>query len=192
MGSRRRSRELALQALFYVDMGRTEPVDARLALFCQNRVIPASLRPFFDELVGGVLRHAAQLDRMIEERSRHWRLARMSAVDRNVMRIAVYEICTQAAPPKVAINEAIEIGRKYGSDESAAFINGILDSIHQALQAGDVRFEPVAAPQPVAAPPPTPPAAPPKRPRVVRPAIARVRGGKPGVVKRQRRASESE
>lgn len=176
-----------MQALFYVDMGRDEPGEARLALFRKNRVIPASVRPFFDELVDGVMLHMRQLDTLIERRSKHWKLARMSAVDRNVMRIAVFEMCLQAAPPRVAINEAIEIGKKFGSDESAAFINGILDSIHQALQAGEVHFEPPPAPPAVTLAPQAPPPLP-KVPRLKPAPLKRVRGGKPGVVKRPRRA----
>jgi N utilization substance protein B len=185
MGSRRRSRELAMQALFYVDMGRGEAAE-RLALFCGNRVIPAAARPFFDALVQGVLASREQLDRLIEHHSRHWKVARMSGVDRNAMRIALYEMLRCAEiPPKVSINEAIEMGKKYGSEESGAFINGILDSLHLALLAGEIALEAEAeAPLPPAAPPdPTPPARP--RPRAL-PAMARVRG-KPGVVKKARR-----
>jgi len=175
-----------MQALFFVDMGRGDAAE-RLALFCGNRIIPGAARPFFDLLVQGVLACRGQLDRLIEHFSRNWKVTRMSGVDRNAIRIAIYEMlrCDEI-PPKVSINEAIEMGKKYGSEESGAFINGILDSVHLALEAGEIGLEPVedipAVPMPEAAP-----ISPRQRPRAL-PAMARVRG-KPGVVKKTRRSA---
>ena len=92
--------------------------------------------PFIRDLYFGVMAHKAELDRLLSEASEHWRLDRMSRVDRNVMRLALYEmIHREDIPAKVSINEAIELGKEFGADESGAFINGILDRIHrQRLQ----------------------------------------------------------
>lgn len=134
MGNRRQSRELALQALFYMDINQGLS-QALLEKFCEHFRPPEKVRPFFLTLVNGVLTFRRQIDGIIERYSKNWRLSRMSFVDRNVMRIAVYEIfCCDDIPPKVSINEAIDIGKKYGTEESGAFINGIIDSIRIAYQ----------------------------------------------------------
>ena len=141
MGSRRNARELALQALFSMDMNRdfSEPM---LERFCNNFKPAVSLGPFFMQLVSGVLRTIADIDRLIEEHSKHCKLDRMSCVDRNIMRIAVFEIaCCEDIPPKVSINEAIDIAKKFGSEESGAFINGIIDSIRIAHENGKVALK---------------------------------------------------
>ena len=132
MGIRRRSRELALQALFYMDMnpdGSRETLD----LYCQNFAPAEKARPFFLRLVNGVLEARQEIDTVIERFSDNWKMSRMSGVDRNILRIAVYELlhCTDI-PSKVSINEAIDIGKKFGTRESGSFINGILDSIRLA------------------------------------------------------------
>jgi N utilization substance protein B len=85
-------------------------------------------------LVNGVLENRPEIDNLIERYSKNWKLNRMSGVDRNVMRIAVYELlCCEDIPPKVSINEAVDVGKKFGTEESGAFINGIMDSIRDAL-----------------------------------------------------------
>jgi N utilization substance protein B len=129
MGIRRKARELALQALYCMDMtGDTS--EEMLQRFCDHYNPPVKARPFFLELIRGVNGSRAFIDRLIERFSRNWRLSRMSCVDRNIMRIAAYEMlfCGDI-PAKVSINEAIDIGKKYGTEESGAFINGILDSV---------------------------------------------------------------
>ena len=129
MGIRRKARELALQALYCMDMtGDTS--EEMLQRFCDHYNPPVKARPFFLELIRGVNGSRALIDRLIERFSRNWRLSRMSCVDRNIMRIAAYEMlfCGDI-PAKVSINEAIDIGKKYGTEESGAFINGILDSV---------------------------------------------------------------
>ena len=95
--------------------------------------------PFFRHLVGGVIDRGSEIDDIIVRFSSNWKMSRMSCVDRNVMRIAVYEMlyCGDI-PAKVSINEAIDVGKKYGTEESGAFINGILDSIRLAMEAGDI------------------------------------------------------
>lgn len=134
MGTRRRARELAMQALFYIDMRPDSGDQDPLTLFCRSCPPPKSCQPLFTELVQGVRRHLPQIDRVIERFSSNWKLSRMAGVDRNVMRLAVYELlCCPDIPSKVSINEAIDIGKKYGTEESGAFINGILDAIHLAM-----------------------------------------------------------
>ena len=134
MGNRRRSRELAMQALFYMDIRRIAS-DAVLDSFCRAFRTSNKEDAFFTELVTGVIDSRANIDALIERFSSHWKISRMSCVDRNVMRIAVYEMLYRTdIPSKVSINEAIDVGKKYGTEESGAFINGILDSIHLAIE----------------------------------------------------------
>ena len=94
-------------------------------------------RPISRELVAGVASHQEELDALIVRFSEHWRLERMTVVDRNLLRLAAYELLYQAkVPPKVVINEAVEMAKRYGSEDSGAFINGILDQIRAAMKAG--------------------------------------------------------
>ena len=133
MGNRRRARELAMQALFYMDM-RQNSSDEMLELYCVSFPPAKKVLPFFMELVNGVMNHKTQIDKIIERFSNNWKISRMSCVDRNVMRIAVYEMLfCRDIPQKVSINEAIDVGKKFGTEESGGFINGILDSIRLAL-----------------------------------------------------------
>jgi N utilization substance protein B len=183
MGTRRRARELAMQALFYIDLRPDAGNQDRLALFCRSCPPPKSCLPLFTELVQGVRRHCAQIDRIIEQYSSNWKVSRMAGVDRNVMRLAVYELlCCEDIPPKVSINEAIDIGKKYGTEESGAFINGILDAIHLAAVQDGLALEP-EAPEPEPAPLPEQPPAPPPS-DAPRDSVSRVKLGR-GVVRRR-------
>lgn len=138
MGVRRRSRELAMQVLFYIDMGRNDSKEM-LELYCDNFTISKKILPFFLKLVNGVVHARSEIDSIIERFSSNWKLSRMSCVDRNIMRIAVYELLfCHDIPPKVSINEAIDIGKKFGAEESGAFINGVLDSISIAIKGKDI------------------------------------------------------
>ena len=137
MGIRRKSRELAMQALFFMDT--RGPSKARLRLFCRCQSPSKNTYPFFIKLVEGVLGNLARLDRTIERFSSNWKISRMSCVDRNILRIGAFEmLCCDDIPHKVTINEAIDIGKKYGTEESGAFINGILDSVRMALDKGEI------------------------------------------------------
>ncbi len=141
MGSRRNARELALQALFSMDMNRDFSGDM-LERFCGNFRPAVSSGPFFMQLVTGVMKLMHRIDPLIEQHSRHWKLDRMSCVDRNIMRIAVFEILScEDIPPKVSINESIDIAKKYGTEDSGAFINGIIDSIRIAFENGEISKE---------------------------------------------------
>ena len=137
MGQRRRSREIALQILYRVDMTESPPDEAipshyELLTTGEEHEVqaPYLVRPFAEHLVRGVHLHQAEIDQIIVSASDHWRLDRMSIVDRNILRIALFEMlyCPDV-PPKVSINEAIDIGKKFGSEDSGAFINGVLDHI---------------------------------------------------------------
>ncbi len=134
MGTRRQSRELAMQALFYMDMQKNaseEMLDSFCGCFCPSK----KSRSFLIKLVNGVIGKKGQIDGLVERFSQNWKISRMSCVDRNVMRIAVYEMLyCDDIPAKVSINEAVDIGKKFGTQESGAFINGIMDSIREALE----------------------------------------------------------
>jgi N utilization substance protein B len=133
MGIRRQARELAMQVLFCMDM-QNNSSPQMLEHFCENFCPSKKSHPFFLKLVNGVLETRTEIDALIERFSQNWKIKRMSCVDRNVMRIAVFEMLhCDDIPPKVSINEAVDIGKKFGSEESGAFINGIMDSIREAL-----------------------------------------------------------
>ena len=133
MGKRRKSRELALQALYQLDVTKQDPSQV-LAQFQQHFVPHEVKDEFLVRLVLGVLDHSQEIDRLIERFSENWRLDRMSIIDRNILRMATFElIYCEDIPPKVALNEAIDLGKKYGSEDSGSFINGILDRIQKEL-----------------------------------------------------------
>jgi transcription antitermination protein NusB len=129
-GSRRKSRQAALQALFLMEMNTDKTPAQSLETFLENFPVKGKSQPFFSRLYEGVCEHKGEIDYIIQGHSEHWRLERMSRVDCNILRLAVFELvyCSDV-PPRVAINEAIDLGKQFGSDESGAFINGILDSI---------------------------------------------------------------
>jgi N utilization substance protein B len=134
MGTRRQARELAMQALFYMDM-QNKASPQMLEHFCETFRPSKKSEAFFFKLVSGVLETRVEIDALIERFSKNWKINRMSCVDRNVMRIAVYELLhCEDIPPKVSINEAVDVGKKFGTEESGAFINGIMDSIRTALE----------------------------------------------------------
>jgi N utilization substance protein B len=138
MGTRRKARELAMQALFFMDSHRDFSVKT-FDRFCANFSPKPDERLFFSRLVEGVVNARERLDNLIERFSENWTLDRMSCVDRNVMRIAVYELmCCRDIPAKVSINEAVDIGKKFGTEDSGAFINGIVDSIRAAVERGEL------------------------------------------------------
>jgi N utilization substance protein B len=113
-----------------------------LQRFCENFMPPQKARPFFMKLVNGVSENQPKIDALIERYSKNWRVKRMACVDRNVMRIAVFEMLfCHDIPPKVSINEAIDVGKKFGTEESGAFINGIMDRIRIAIEKGEIQLD---------------------------------------------------
>lgn len=101
-----------------------------LSLFWDCFSSDEEARDFCERLVRGVVEHRDEINRIVESQAEHWKMSRMTRIDRNILRIAVYELLyCEDIPPKVAMNEAVDIGKKFGSEESGAFINGILDGI---------------------------------------------------------------
>lgn len=127
MGSRRRARELALQLLYQYELTHAEPEQMQ-ADFDEWRGSTDGVREFADKLLRGTLEHLVEIDEELERQTANWRLDRLAAVDRNILRLAMYELLFQSAtPPAVVIDEAIEIAKKFGAEESPRFINGVLD-----------------------------------------------------------------
>ncbi|MDY6882007.1 MAG: transcription antitermination factor NusB [Desulfatiglans sp.] len=130
MGERRRSRELALQVLFHLEFNEDDP-DEVFELICENFKSKKSARPFSKKLVLGVVDRKDELDRLITQASRNWRLERMSCLDKCILRMAILEMAfMEDIPPKVSIDEAVELGKVFGSEYSSSFINGILDKVY--------------------------------------------------------------
>lgn len=131
--SRSRCREWALQFLYQAEFSgglRPEDLTRFWSHFQKGRTVP----PYLQELVQGVASHLDELDALIARHSEHWRLERMTVVDRNLLRLAIYELIYQPKiPPKVAINEAVEVAKRYGTEASGAFVNGLLDRIREAV-----------------------------------------------------------
>jgi N utilization substance protein B len=129
MGTRRKGRELALQALYQIEMTGDESA-AALDRFLNHFEGGTKARDFARRLVSGVISRRAEIDRLIERSTEHWKLARMAKVELTILRMATFELvfCPDI-PLSVSLDEAIEIGKRYGSEESAAFINGILDQV---------------------------------------------------------------
>ena len=136
MGRRRKAREVALQFLYQLDRhGETDPTRHEVEFWARHPVDEATRR-FASTLVHGAMGRHAEVDKLIAQYAEHWDIDRMAVVDRNILRLAVYELLDRpSVPPKVAINEAIEIGKKFGTGDSSRFINGILDRVHKELRA---------------------------------------------------------
>ncbi len=131
MSTRHQSREMALQILYCMDMLEEQSQDLYEAL---SALLAPKQQPsaFCRRLVEGVMDRREELDGIIEQHSSNWRIYRMSGVDRNLLRLAVFEmLCCDDIPAKVAINEAVEIGKKFGTEETGPFVNGVLDGIRQ-------------------------------------------------------------
>lgn len=140
MSTRSRAREVALQSLFQLDVaGEPSPAAERLASihrFHRGRLRSSPLVTFADSLVEGVLAHRDAIDREIDGRSEHWRLSRMAATDRTVLRIAAFELLYTQTPPAVVADEAIELARRYGGADSSRFVSGILGRFVADMAAG--------------------------------------------------------
>jgi N utilization substance protein B len=130
MGVRREGREAAVQYLYLRDLNG----DSDLAAYYKFRGLSPSARRFCNTLVQGALEHQTAIDETIRKNTQNYELARISVVDRNVLRVAIYEMlhCPEI-PPVVSINEAIEIAKKYSTEESGRFVNGVLDQIRSSL-----------------------------------------------------------
>ena len=133
MGKRSKSREIALQVLYQIDVSNND-VEEAFNLFWHNFTPSEDLKDFSQIIVQGVYHHIEEIDAIIEHYSEHWRLKRMSIVDRNVLRSAIFELMFCAdVPTKVVLNEAVELGKKFGSNKSGSFVNGILDKVAHCI-----------------------------------------------------------
>ncbi len=137
MRKRSRGREFALQMLYQIDIRHAECLQI-IQEFWQHYQPPAEVKTFAQELVQGTTSHLDEIDPVIKRHADNWELHRMAVIDRNILRLGTYELLyTGDVPPKVCINEAIELAKRFGDADSGKFINGILDAIHK------VRAKPV-------------------------------------------------
>lgn len=134
MGTRRKAREAALQFLFQDDFSQDNEltlvdIEARFEMFCQLFQVNKKARPYTFELLSNTVKYQQSIDDLIRQCAKNWRLERITVADRNLLRIGVSEMLySKDVPHQVAINEAVEIAKRFGSDESPAFVNGILDA----------------------------------------------------------------
>jgi transcription antitermination protein NusB len=143
---RHRAREIALQMVYRYDVAEAstgkpapggEELIAEIRQHFEHFRVPAELREFAAQLVAGTLAALPELDQLIETHASHWKVSRMPFVDRGLLRMAVYELKhLPESPPSVVIDEAIELAKEFGSAESPAFVNGVLDAIRATLRAG--------------------------------------------------------
>jgi transcription antitermination protein NusB len=145
LGKRRKSREFALQVLYQLDITSQDPI--KTIAQCRDHFSHREEKDGFAERIAlGVLEQGQKIDRLIEQYSENWRLDRMPTIDRNILRMATFELLyCEDIPPKVTLNEAIELGKRYGSEDSGSFINGILDRIQN--EAVRKPFQPKRNPQ---------------------------------------------
>lgn len=129
MGIRRQGRELALTYLYQLDLGVERPETLEEAIE-RDGLGSKKVREFARTRARGVWNHLGEIDALLTAHLEHWRLDRLTREDRGLLRLGVFELtCDPEVPPKVAINEAVEIGRKFGGDASARFVNGVLDAV---------------------------------------------------------------
>jgi len=129
MSRRSRAREIVLQVLYQDDLNTDQPEDIRLRFMNARLNHDTSLVEFAEDLLNGVRRYRNTVDQQLEEIARNWKLARMAATDRNVLRLGAYEILFTETPDRVVVNEAIELAKRYGTNNSSQFVNGVLDRL---------------------------------------------------------------
>ena len=135
MGRRRKAREVALQLLYQLDVQGESNPEPHLMEFWARHPVDKDAREFAETLIRGTKLHEPKIDELIAEYAQHWELDRMAVVDRNILRQGIFELLwLEDVPPKVSINEALEVAKKFSTHESSRFINGILDRIHKELR----------------------------------------------------------
>ena len=141
MGKRRSSRELALKFLYQFELNEGD-LDEQIKLFLERNSSQEGVENFMKELVMSLVSKMKEVDEIIQKYSDHWVLDRMTVIDRNILRIGTCELLFNfSTPPKVVINEAIDIAKKYGNEDSPEFINGILDKVYNEIgQKGPLSF----------------------------------------------------
>ncbi len=133
MSQRRQAREFALKMLFQIDLGKLDP-QAVVAYFLENQDAAEEVKAYAKTITKGVLEEQAFFDALISKKAHHWKLERIATIERNILRMAAYELLRCPEVPKsVVINEAIEIAKKYSQDDAGAFVNGILDQLQQEM-----------------------------------------------------------
>ena len=146
MGKRRQSREIALKLLYAYDVTQEPAADLLQAPWIES-LGPESIRRFALTLVSGVIRHRDEIDALVQAWSMNWSLERIGVIERNILRFAICELLFLSdIPPNVTINEAVEVAKRYGTDEAPSFINGILDRIKQEVKGGRDEHETEALP----------------------------------------------
>ena len=132
MSLRTKAREFAMQMLFQWDMSQQDP--SRLeAKFWKSAKAADATRAFANQLFEGAAKETPALDQIISKHCENWRFERLAAIDRAILRLAIYEMGSSDTPPKVVLNEAVELAKKFSSQESGSFVNGVLDSVHKSL-----------------------------------------------------------
>ena len=135
---RRRAREAALQMLYQWEVGRASPYEAIATYWPAHdadETVDARMREFANDLVRGTVGRVGEIDGILAAHAQNWRVERMAVIDRLVLRLAVYEFLAQPdTPPRVVINEALELARSYSGEEAVAFVNGVLDAIRKELK----------------------------------------------------------
>lgn len=133
MRKRTKARECALQMLYQLDIRHDAAPKQIIEEFWQEDASAEEVRSFANQLVEGTVQHRPQLDALIASHASNWNLPRMAVIDRNILRLGTYELLhAQDVPPKVCINEAVELAKRFGDEDSGKFINGVLDAIHKA------------------------------------------------------------
>lgn len=134
MRKRSKAREYALQILYQVDLRRGETEEI-VGAFWKQFLPPSEVRTFAEQLVRGTLGHLSEIDGLIASYANNWSLKRMGVLDRNVLRLGTFELrFSEEVPPKVSINEAVELAKRYGTEASGAFVNGVLSSALQVVR----------------------------------------------------------
>jgi N utilization substance protein B len=134
MGQRRKAREETLRILFRLEFENTH-AEKTLNQYWENKKASEEIKEYSNWLVNGIISNQTKIDNIIQQVSEHWRLSRMALVDRNILRMAVFELLYEEnIAPAIVINEAIEIAKKYSGDEAATFVNGVLDAIRKSLK----------------------------------------------------------
>ena len=134
MGNRRLSREMVIQFLYLSEMNEGK-IENQLKSFWQNNSCEEDIRSFTEDILNDIFDHRKEIDTRLEKYSDNWTLSRMAVIDRNLLRMAAAELMySKTVPPKVAIDEAVEIAKKYGTEDSPNFINGVLDRILKELK----------------------------------------------------------
>ncbi|MGA2095275.1 MAG: transcription antitermination factor NusB [Candidatus Acidiferrum sp.] len=132
MSLRTKGREFAMQMLFQWDMSEQPPAKLE-AKFWRAAKAAESTREFANRLFEGAVKDTAAIDELIVKQAENWRLERLAVIDRAILRLAIYELLTTDTPPKVILNEAVDLAKKFSSEEAGSFVNGILDAIHKSL-----------------------------------------------------------